>query len=970
MTRPKPLWKADDQKARLSELTAQANDSAKDYPLRRDVRSLGALLGRVLVEQVGQDLFDTVEELRRLTTQHREQVRHHDAGRGPAHDRGELMARAQAMISEMDLTRAYQVTKAFAIYFELANLAETNHRKRRRRSGQLERQRAPLPGSFHGTLLRMKQAGISAAAALAALRQVTVTPVFTAHPTEVARQTVLLKQRRIAQQLERVDRLPLTLGEALRCEQNIHAEITSLWQTDEVRHTKPTVNDEMRMGLRYFRLSLFASLPRLYAEMAESVREVYGTVLAADGLPNLISFGSWIGGDRDGNPLVKPECLKDALELARTVILREYIRGVESLCDCLSSSSRQAGVSPELLSRLAQYKGSMPTAAMLWGPGNTLEHYRRFLSYVIHRLQRSREGPSVQDSYQDAAEFESDLVMLRSSLVSNRGQRLAEAFVDPLLRQLRTFAFHLQILDIRQHARVHAEVLQEISARKIDINTLEPENAEPQKTKLRKSDLRETGPALAAGAPSRDSSEVASPQTLELIETFRTIRQLKRTYPAQSIRHYIISGAECEDDVLNVVRLAKFCGVSLAGSGGDLPLDDLLLNDPGLMPVPLFESIDSLRAAPGVMRGLWQRPDYQLLLDSWGRWQEVMLGYSDSNKDGGMLTSTWELYKAHRNLHRVAKECGVKLRLFHGRGGTVGRGGGPTHSAIVAQPEGCFSGRIRITEQGEVLNWKYSDAVLAEWNLELMIAASLEALTRSGSPHAKNQAHWEEAMEEMSQEAYRVYRRDIAENPDVLEYFEQATPVHELDAARIGSRPSRRTRGRRLEDLRAIPWVFGWMQSRHAVPAWHGVGQGMESFAKKGSSHQRLLRQMFQHFALFSDLVRNVELGMAKADLDIARLYSGLVKNAALRTRVFAMLEDEFLRSRRMILRISGQRELLAHNRVLARSIHLRNPYVDPMSLIQVELLRRKQHGEDLRKLEYPLGATINGIAAGLHNTG
>jgi phosphoenolpyruvate carboxylase len=347
-----------------------------------------------------------------------------------------------------------------------------------------------------------------------------------------------------------------------------------------------------------------------------------------------------------------------------------------------------------------------------------------------------------------------------------------------------------------------------------------------------------------------------------------------------------------------------------------------------------------------------------------------MLGYSDSNKDGGMLTSTWELYKAHRDLHCVAQEFEVKLRLFHGRGGTVGRGGGPTHSAILAQPEGCFSGRIRITEQGEVLNWKYSDAVLAEWNLELMIAASLEALTRSGSQQTKDQTRWEEAMEEMSGEAYRIYRHDIAENADVLEYFEQATPIHELDAARIGSRPSRRTKGRRLEDLRAIPWVFGWMQSRHAVPAWYGVGQGLQSFAGKGRGHERLLRQMFQHFALFSDLVHNVELGMAKADLHIARVYSGLVKNAALRTRVFAMIEDEFLRSRRMILRISGQRELLARNRVLARSIQLRNPYVDPMSLIQVELLRRKQQGQDLANLEYPLGATINGIAAGLHNTG
>jgi phosphoenolpyruvate carboxylase len=300
----------------------------------------------------------------------------------------------------------------------------------------------------------------------------------------------------------------------------------------------------------------------------------------------------------------------------------------------------------------------------------------------------------------------------------------------------------------------------------------------------------------------------------------------------------------------------------------------------------------------------------------------------------------------------------------------VGRGGGPTHAAILAQPEGCFSGRIRITEQGEVLNWKYADEVLAEWNLELMIAASLEAFTRQAPDQEKNREGWEEAMEEMSQAAYSVYRRDIAENPDVLEYFEQATPVLELDTARIGSRPSRRTRGRRLEDLRAIPWVFGWMQSRHAVPAWYGVGRGIESFAAKGKSQQKLLHEMSRGFAVFSELLRNVELGMAKADLDIARVYSGLVKNAALRTRVFTMLEGEFARSRKMILSIAGQRELLAKNRVLARSIHLRNPYVDPMSLIQVELLRRKQRGEDPAQLEYPLGATINGIAAGLHNTG
>src|SRR6202166_4802949 len=450
MNRPKPLWKADDQKARLSELTAQSDDSAKDHPLRRDVRSLGALLGRVLVEQVGQELFDTVEELRRLMIRHRERVWHSRSGRA----RGELMASAQAIISKMDLGRAYQVTKAFAIYFELANLAEPNHRKRRRRARQLERLRAPLPGSFRGTLLRMKEAGASIDTALAALRQVMVTPVFTAHPTEVARQTVLLKRRRIAKELERLDRLPLTVDEALRSEQIIHAEITSLWQTDEVRQPKPTVDDEIRMGLRYSRLARFETLRRIYAEIAESVGEVYGAVRDPAELPNLLNFGSWIGGDRDGNPLVKPESVKDALELARRVILNQYIRDVEFLSDALSSSVQQVGASAGILARLAQYKGSLPNASMLWGPGNTVELYRRFLSYVIYRLQRSREGSKVQDSYKDASEFESDLVMLRSSLMSNRGQRLAESFVDPLLRQLRKFGFHLQVLDLPHHTPV------------------------------------------------------------------------------------------------------------------------------------------------------------------------------------------------------------------------------------------------------------------------------------------------------------------------------------------------------------------------------------------------------------------------------------------------------------------------------------------------------------------------------------
>jgi phosphoenolpyruvate carboxylase len=917
--RPKLLWRATDQQTRLAELTASSGEPAKDNPLRRDVRSLGTILGQVLVEQADAELFDSVEELRRLLIEHRENARRDQEQESTS----ELILKAQKMISEMDLSRAYHVTKAFATYFELTNLAETNHRKRRRRAAKLDSKHPPLAGSFGGTLLRMRDAGISPDAALAALCRIEITPVFTAHPTEVARQTVLLKRQRIAGELERLDRLPLTDEEVDDCENNIRAEVTSLWQTDEVRLIKPTVNDEIRMGLRYFRLSLFETVPKIYAEIVESFREVYEVELDQGSLPNLVRFGSWIGGDRDGNPLVKPQCTRDALAMARDLILREYLSDVEALSDRLSSSRRQTGVSKALLDRLAEYERTIPGVHLAWGPHNTSESYRRFLSYLFHRLQQSREAADAPHAYRGVQEFEDDLVLLQDSLNVNRGMRLARTYVASLLRKVRTFGFHLYALDIRQQAQVHAKAIEEIDK---------------------------------SGA-----NAISSVQGRELLDTFRTVAELKRTQPPNSILRYIISGAASENDVLAVIRLAQLCGVQVSGSSGD----------PGLMPVPLFESIVSLRAAASVMRCLWSDPQYQRLLDSWGHWQEVMLGYSDSNKDGGMLTSTWELYKAHRELHHAAQEHGVKLRLFHGRGGTVGRGGGPTHSAILAQPPDCFSGQIRITEQGEVLNWKYADPVLAEWNLELMIAASLEVLTRPTPDQASHLNRWEEAIEEMSQDAYRVYRRDIADDPDVLEYFEQATPVNELDTARIGSRPSRRAKGRRLEDLRAIPWVFGWMQSRYAVPAWFGVGHALEQFASHGAAHEQLLRQIARGFPFFADLLRNVELGMAKADLGIARLYSGLVRNAALRKRVFSMLEEEFLRTRRMILKITGQRELLGRNRVLSRSIRLRNPYVDPMSLIQVELLRRKQQEEqDNPELEYALGATINGIAAGLHNTG
>jgi phosphoenolpyruvate carboxylase len=892
------------------------------------VRSLGILLGRVLVEQAGEQLFQTVEQLRRLLIQ----ARHNSSSSatGPPVAPNQEMAQAHAIIAQLGVDDAYHVTKAFSIYFELTNLAETNHRKRRRRAGKLYSGQPPLPGSFRGTLIRMRESGMTGQQALEALRHVRVLPVFTAHPTEVARRTVLQKRRRIAEQLELLDQLPLPEADACALETAIVAEITALWQTDEVRVQKPLVSDEIRMGLDHYSMSIFESLPRIYTEIRDAFQSVYGLQLSPDQLPQLLSFGSWIGGDRDGNPFVTVESTRDALQRAQNTILAHYIAELSAIGEQLSASARQVSVSEEFSKRLAEYVQMMGDEPARLARISGTELYRRFLGFVALRLRAVNSAG--EHAYKSATEFEADLVCVKSSLDLNRGGRMAELLLDPLLRKARTFGFHLSTLDIRQHAGVHHSALSELQ--RIPVNS------------PRKSD-----------APLDSSHSEATTNTLNV---FRSVTEFKKTFPPECIRNYVISGCESAAHIQAVLDLTHRAGVQVAGSG----------DDPGLMPVPLFESIHSLRNSAAIMERVWSNPEYRKLLDSWSGWQEVMIGYSDSNKDGGMLTSIWELYKAHRSLHAAARKHNVKLRLFHGRGGTVGRGGGPTHAAILAQPAGDFSGEIRITEQGEVLNWKYSDPVLAEWNLEILIAACLEALTRPDGPQPGADEPWAEIMEQMSEAAYGFYRSNIAENGEVLTYFEQATPVNELEHAQIGSRPARRSKGRKLEDLRAIPWVFGWMQSRHALPAWFGVGYALEKFAAQSPEHQARLQQMMAAFPLFSDLIRNVELAMAKADIAIARLYASLVTDASLRERVWTMIAGEFERTRRMLLLAKKQEQLLDKNAVLSRSIRLRNPYVDAMSLIQVELLRRKRLGSDSDDLNYALGATINGIAAGLHNTG
>jgi len=935
------LWKPAGWPDRLAELEARS-DAMKDAPLRRDVRSLGILLGEVLREQAGDQLYGVVEELRRIAIARREA----DAMADDAAAESSLQ-QALLRVKSLDLVQAYPLVRAFAFYFELTNLAETNHRKRRRLSLQLDENASPQRGSLRGTLRSMRTAGYSAEGALTLLEKVCVMPVFTAHPTEVARRTVMFKRRRIAEILEKLDGIPVPSERLAVLEQELVAEITMLWQTDDVRRLRPKVLDEVRMGLDYYDASLFDTLPGLYAEVESAFSHEYGVVSDISTMSTLVRFGSWIGGDRDGNPFVTPEVTRDALEVSRQHLLKHYRERLQNIFEQLGSSCQQANVGPALQAKVEVYMEQLRAAGDTAFEERFLnETSRLMVSCIIMRLGGTPHSSveilahSALPPYKRAAEFIGDLQLLRNSLAENKGVRLARLLIDPVLLEARTCGLHLQTLDIRQHARVHAAAVAEISAWQAPGN----------------GDLK-----LPAAL---------SPQTQECIDTFRAIVELKKTYAPEAIRNYVISGANCVEDMLAVVWLGRLGGVKVEG-GGD---------DPGLMPAPLFESIEDLRNAPGICRALWTSKAYQPLLESWDRKQEVMLGYSDSNKDGGMIASTWEIYKAHRALHTVARECNVNLRLFHGRGGTVGRGGGPTHRAIFAQPLDSFNGEIRITEQGEVLNWKYADVVLAERNLELMIAASLDAMARPDQKllaGSDNPVHltgellpeWEEALEELSESSYAFYREQIIDDPEVFVYFEQATPVAELEHARIGSRPARRTGKRTFADLRAIPWVFGWMQSRHLVPAWFGVGHALERFAARPGGLEKL-RAMTRDFPLMLDIIRNVEMALAKSDFGIARLYASLVEDEALRDRVFSKLETEFDRTRIMLLAVTGQTELLQTNQVLARSIRLRNPYVDPLSLIQVELIRRKRAGEDTEEMNRAIASTINGISAGLRNTG
>jgi phosphoenolpyruvate carboxylase len=825
------LWSPPNWPQRLAELQAPTGE-LKEAPLRRDVRSLGMLLGEVLREQAGAPIYDAVEELRRTAINRRDA----DAKSAPE-AATESLHHALHLVEALTPTSAYHLARAFGFYFELINLAETNHRKRRRLSSQLEPNPQFPPkdppvqrGSLRGALRQLRLAGVSAEEARELLTHITITPVFTAHPTEVARRSVMFKRRRISDLLEQLDRIPVPNAQLEALEQDIVAEITALWQTDDVRNARPTVRDEIRMALDYYEASLFDTLPVLYSEVAAALAAEYNIEAPIPELPQLVNFGSWIGGDRDGNPFVTPAVTREALTLARALLMNHYRRRLQNLFDQLASSTKQVSVSPELSALVESYLTQLRSAGQTALENRfPFESVRLLVACMMIRLgsppQISVPLPAelALAPYTRAADLLSDLNILRESLMRNRGKRLARMLIDPLLLEVRTYGLHLQTLDIRQHARVHSAAIAELTNASGGSLEQAPPRPHPPIHRGPRHLPRHRRPQ--ARLPAR------IPPALH-----HQRRHLRRGHPQ---RH--------------PPRPPRRRPRRRRQRSRD--------SDPGLQVVPLFESIEDLQNGAAIMRALWSSPAYQPLLESWGRRQEVMLGYSDSNKDGGMIASTWEIWKAHRALHTVARESNVTLRLFHGRGGTVGRGGGPTHRAIFAQPVDSFTGELRITEQGEVLNWKYSDVVLAERNLELMIAASLDAIARPDAtlqraaaglqPTTSNQQPatyvphltgeilpaWESALDQLSATSYAFYRKHIVDNPETFTYFEQATPVAELEHARIGSRPAKRTdassaKKRSMEDLRAIPWVFGWMQSRQLVPAYFGVGHALNAFAE------------------------------------------------------------------------------------------------------------------------------------------
>jgi phosphoenolpyruvate carboxylase len=915
----------------------KVNDSS--LPLRRDVKLLGQILGEILVSHGGTELFDKVEKIRLMCKTLR------------VHFDNEIYSELKEEITNLNIPMRKQVIRAFSMYFHLINIAEQNHRIRRRRQYHLEDDSIVQPDSIESAILSLKENSINEDMIQELLNKLSLELVITAHPTEAAKRSILEIQQRIAVILKKLDYPLLTKRERSKLEESLFNEVTILWQTDELRHNKPTVLDEVRNGLYYFDQTLFEVLPEIHREVEICLEKNYPA--KNWDVPNFLRFGSWIGGDRDGNPNVTPEVTWETLRKQRKLVLKKYKNVLVDLMKRYSHSTTRVEVSQELVQSLEVEEDKFLTEDKKW-PVKT-EVYRRKFAIIIERLKQVGKSDL---GYRSAEELLEDLFLVQRSLNNHHPAAHELKTIQKLIRQVQLFGFHLATLDIRNHSGEHEAAMTEI-LRKVRITDNYAQLSEDEKIKILENILRDPRPLLLL-------NEDYSNETQQMIQVFQMIRNAHKEFGTRSISVYLVSMTKSASDLLEVLVFAKEAGIYRLHSDGTV--------ESQLNVAPLLETIDDLTAGPKIMETLFQMPVYRNHLTVMNDQQEIMLGYSDGSKDGGTLTANWKLYKAQLEIHEMANKYQIGLKFFHGRGGSLGRGGGPLNKSLLSQPAETIGDGVKITEQGEVLSSRYLLEDIAYRSLEqatstLMLAAA--HVSKESEHDNLRDKVWESAIEEISSAALKKYQSLVFGDSDFLTYFNEATPLRELGDLNIGSRPmSRKNRGR-FEDLRAIPWVFAWTQSRQLLPAWYAAGTGLESFASKSEQNLMQLKQMYEKWPFFRSTIDNLQMALMKADITTAKEYLSLVEDQQIAERIFANILEEYEKTKGILLKITGDKELLDHTPNIKDSVYRRNPYVDPLNFLQVELIKQlRKQAEPSEELITEVLLTISGISAGLRNTG
>jgi phosphoenolpyruvate carboxylase len=936
-----------------------AFEQSGDKELRSRVRLFGNLLGEVLREHAGAEILAAVESLRKGYIR----LRREESPR--------LRARLTHDISNLEPDALTDVIRAFNLYFSLVNIAEEAFQHRQRR--KLARRHGLLwIGSFQRTLQDFRESGIGPDELQTLLNQSFYLPVFTAHPTEALRRTVMSSLRRIFVTSEKLDDLRLGREQRDIVQHDLKQQIQVLWKTDEVRLHKPSVEDEIRNGLYFFRESLFAAIPKTYRYLEQAAEHVYGGQKTTPHLNipgGLIHFGSWIGGDRDGNPFVKPATTALALRLQMREVLATYIDHAVQLGKRLTHSEHLCKFSRAFTENLAQEETRFSNACSGFPESYAHELYRRKICIMVYRLRLNLEDidariaapdseiPANASAYRNEQEFLHDLLLIRDSLIADGGANVANAELQDLVRLVETFGFYLMHLDIRQESTRHTEAVSELlmaMPQAVDYASMDEHTRQQHLTDW-----------LSVPPPAIDRNTLSA-ATRETLEVFDVMRDMQDEVSDKAFGNYVISMTHNASHILEVMLLAWLTG--LAGKHNDKWFCQIRIS-------PLFETIDDLDHIEDVLSGLLDNDDYRALLKCAGNCQEIMLGYSDSCKDGGILASNWSLYEAQKKVIALTDRHDLQVRLFHGRGGTVGRGGGPTHEAILSQPPGTVHGQIKFTEQGEVLRYKYSNEETAVYELSMGVTGLLKASLGLIRPPDSDRRDYMGIMDELTAIGETSYRNLIDNTPGLLDYFYEVTPVTEIGLLNIGSRPShRKQQDRSKSSIRAIPWVFGWAQARHTLPAWYGLGTALETWRDDDPARLARLQGMYQEWPFFRSLLGNIQMALFKGEMNIAHEYTRLAGDQELAQNIFGKIHDEYRRTVTQVLHVTGSHGLLEENPSLGLSLYRRNPYLDPLNNIQITLLSRYRDvslPDSLReRWLHPLLRSINAIASGMRNTG